>query len=75
MPVLNGFEFLGFFNSMNFPSNEKIKIVILSSSVRWDDIENTRILKAVDSIVKPLSELKLRQVIDKHFYPPLNLSL
>jgi CheY-like chemotaxis protein len=68
MPVLEGFEFLDFFNHLSFPGKDKIKIVVLSSSGLREDIERAKELGAIDSIVKPLNEQKLRKILETYFH-------
>lgn len=67
MPVLDGLEFLDFFNRLNFLGKEDIKIVVLSSSNRVRDVDAAMKLGAVDYLVKPLSTEKIQMVIDKYF--------
>lgn len=67
MPVLNGFEFLEFYNSLDIHEKNSIKIIILSSSRRMDDIKRALQLGAADYIVKPVSQEKIKEVIEEHF--------
>jgi len=67
MPVLDGFEFLDLYNHMDFRRKDSIKIVVLSSSQRNDDWQRVLHLGAVDYMVKPLSEIKLSHIVEKHF--------
>jgi CheY-like chemotaxis protein len=63
MPVMNGWEFLDRFETLDPAIKEHIKIYILSSSVDKRDIERARLNKNVAQyIVKPLTKDVITQV-------------
>jgi CheY-like chemotaxis protein len=68
MPLIDGKEFLESFNDLPIKGKEAMVIIVLSSSRRLDDIQDAIGLGAIDFIVKPLSEKKLREILDEYFY-------
>jgi CheY-like chemotaxis protein len=66
MPVLGGFEFLEQFQRLENLIKQKIKIVILSTSIHPKDKENLNELK-VELVNKPLTEEKLSGICKKYF--------
>lgn len=67
MPVMDGFEFLKVFNSLEFENKENIKIIMLTTSSNSKDFEQAKRLKVKDYITKPLTPEKLMPVFQKHF--------
>lgn len=65
MPLMGGLEFLDFYNRIFFIGKENIKIVVLSSSGRQDDIKVALELGAFDYIIKPLTQEKITTVFQK----------
>jgi CheY-like chemotaxis protein len=63
MPVMDGFEFLEAFNTLNLPGKEQVKIVILSSSVHPKDIERAQVLGAHRYVRKPLEQDTLIDIL------------
>jgi CheY-like chemotaxis protein len=64
MPVMNGFEFLESFQNTTLPEKEKIKIIILSSSVSPRDLKRINSFN-VEFISKPLKSQDLLSIIKK----------
>jgi CheY-like chemotaxis protein len=66
MPIMNGFEFLEAYNSLQFKNKEKVVIAILTTSALSKDkkkMENLGIKYFVD---KPLTEDKIRACLHSH---------
>src|SRR5690349_21856688 len=59
MPVMDGFEFLKEFESLQLSNRNKVNITILTSSQNHKDLETLRALGNFDYINKPLTEEKL----------------
>jgi CheY-like chemotaxis protein len=64
MPVMNGFEFLESFQNTTLPEKEKIKIIVLSSSLSPKDIKRINSFN-VELISKPLKSQDLLSIIKK----------
>lgn len=62
MPVMDGFEFLEAFK-VKFGQNNKIPVVMLSSSNNKKDYEKASSYNVKGFIVKPLNEEKLLEVL------------
>jgi len=67
MPILDGFEFLDFFNKLSFPGKNEIKIVVLSSSKRIDETRKAMALGATTFLVKPLNKDKVNEILERHW--------
>ena len=59
MPVMDGFGFLEGFKKLKFQGKEKIKIVVLSSSQRDEDVSKAKALGASDFLLKPIGDIEL----------------
>jgi CheY-like chemotaxis protein len=66
MPVLGGFEFLEQFQKLENLIKQKIKVVIVSTSIHPKDKERLEDLK-VELVNKPLTEEKLFTISKKYF--------
>jgi CheY-like chemotaxis protein len=66
MPIMDGFGFLEAFKRLSLPKMDRIKIVIVSSSQDPRDIEKARALGVDYYLSKPLTEEKLRDVLEGH---------
>jgi len=64
MPIMDGFGFLQAFRQLSLPKMERIKIVIVSSSEDPQDIARARELGVTYYLSKPLTEEKLRSVLE-----------
>ena len=70
MPVLNGWEFLDSFQAASIEHKNKIKIIVMSSSINPLEIDLIKSYPIVeDYIVKPLTPADLNKIIHNH---PIN---
>jgi CheY-like chemotaxis protein len=69
MPVVNGFEVLGWIASHK--GMPRLRPVMLSASYRPDDIERAMALGAVDYLVKPVTPQVIASVVAKQLTPSL----
>lgn len=67
MPVMDGFEFLERYKDLNIPNKSSIIIVMLTTSTNPNDTERLNKTGVAGYINKPLTEQKLREVMDKYF--------
>jgi CheY-like chemotaxis protein len=67
MPVMDGFEFVEAFRKLNFVNQNKVVIVMLTTSSNPKDLEKVESLKIGDYINKPLTEEKLKSVVLRNF--------
>lgn len=65
MPIMDGFGFLEAFKRLSLPKMDRIKIVIVSSSQDPRDIQRARELGVEHYLSKPLTEEKLRAVLEQ----------
>lgn len=65
MPVMDGFEFLRYFEKMNIKNKEGARIVILTTSNNPGDLEKLKKFNVKGFINKPLTEEKLKQVLNE----------
>src|SRR5687768_110485 len=63
MPVMDGFEFIRFFQSMEFPQKEKTTLVVLTSSVDLKEREIAIGLGIKHFISKPLTKEEFEKVM------------
>lgn len=63
MPVMNGFEFLEEFRKIELPGKDRVRVVVLSSSVNPKEIEKARQLGADHYLSKPLKKESLLDVM------------
>lgn len=70
MPVMNGWEFLASYQAAPITSKNKIKIIVMSSSINPLEIDLIKSYPIVeDYIVKPLTPADLNKIIHNH---PIN---
>lgn len=68
MPGMDGFEFLNAYQDLEFENKEKVIIVMLTTSTSQKDIERLEnYTNVVSFISKPLTEEKLRPVLNRYF--------
>jgi CheY-like chemotaxis protein len=67
MPVMDGFEFLERYKDLNIPNKSSIIIVMLTTSTNPNDTERLNKTGVAGYINKPLTEQKLKEVMDKYF--------
>src|SRR5688572_24985107 len=62
MPVMDGFQFIQMFKKMDIPYRANVKIVIVSSSPHYRDIEKAKKM-GVDFLTKPVTVEQLQAVM------------
>ena len=67
MPVMDGFEFLQNFQRLDFENKDRTIIVMLTTSSNSNDLEKLENLGHKDFLNKPLTEDKLKSILDKYF--------
>lgn len=68
MPDMDGWDFLEEFKKLGKSIKEKIKIVMLSSSVfATDKIKAGTYHEVTDYVVKPLTVKRAQEIVDKYF--------
>jgi CheY-like chemotaxis protein len=67
MPVMDGLQFLGELNKLNYWEVMQSRIVMVSSSQRAEDIEESIRLGASNYMTKPLTEDKIRKMLAQSF--------
>ena len=63
MPIMDGFEFLEVFNSLDFKNKEEVVIAVLTTSTNSHDMEKIEKLGIKCFINKPLTEEKMRDFL------------
>jgi CheY-like chemotaxis protein len=63
MPVMNGFEFLEAFNSIDFENKEEVRIVVLTTSSNSEDKRKMTEFGIKCFVNKPLTEDKVRNFL------------
>lgn len=67
MPVMDGFEFLDKFNKLDIPDKEKVIVIVLTTSTHAKDMNKLNNSGNTDFINKPLTEEKMRNILEKYF--------
>lgn len=67
MPVMNGFEFLEAYQRLDKNIKQSVIIVMLTTSLNPNDIERLNRTSKADYASKPLTEKKLKAVLEKYF--------
>ena len=67
MPVMNGFEFLSAFEQLEINEKSSIVIVMLTTSMNPADVTRAQSAPIKSFLNKPLTEQRLREVLEKHF--------
>lgn len=62
MPIMDGFEFLQFYDRCNFLNKENVQVIVMADSPTFDKIERFRSLGAIGYVNKPLSYESLKNV-------------
>lgn len=66
MPVMDGWEFLEEYSSLEPIFDKKIKLYVFSSSISPHDIERAKYFKVVtDFIIKPLAKEKVIELLNE----------
>lgn len=71
MPVMNGIEFLEAYQKLTLAQEQKIIIVLLTTTVLTRDLERVQQLPIASVLDKPLTTDKLRLLVDQHFPVPV----
>jgi CheY-like chemotaxis protein len=67
MPIIDGFEFIGYFENEFYLQHPHTKIFVLTSSTRSSDVEKAFSYKSVvDYFPKPLSGEVIFSILDKY---------
>ncbi len=67
MPVMNGIEFLEAYQHLPLSLRQAIIIVLLTTSVHPRDLERVRQLPIAGTLSKPLTEEKVRDILQQYF--------
>lgn len=67
MPVMDGFDFLEEYSKLDFSNKNQVVIIVLTTSSNPKDIEKIEQYKVNGFINKPLTEEKLRNILQIHF--------
>ena len=67
MPVMDGFEFIQRYKTMNFKFKNKPVIIFLTTSKNAIDLQRASENNIVDYINKPLTSDKVKELLSKHF--------
>lgn len=67
MPVLDGYEFLEYLRMKKFANKNKIKVVVLSTTKRQDDLDKLKNYN-VTHVEKPLTIEELTNILAKKHY-------
>jgi CheY-like chemotaxis protein len=68
MPIMNGFEFLEQYAKLDHKIRESVVICMLTTSLAQTDLDRSnQYAELNDYIDKPLSEVKIRDLIEKYF--------
>src|SRR5699024_7277261 len=65
MPIMDGYEFFAQFKKIPYKVEPTVKLVVLSTSSLFKDIDRFKSLGIDDYITKPLSKDKLKPVLEK----------
>lgn len=68
MPVMDGFEFLRKISALDNSYRERVKIVVLTSSLNEEDFQQAKDLGCDGYLVKPLTDEKILTEYEKVFY-------
>lgn len=67
MPVMNGIEFLEAYQHLPLAQQQAIIIVLLTTSVSPRDLARAQTLPIAGTLTKPLTEEKLRALLQQYF--------
>lgn len=67
MPVMDGFEFLLKYKDLSKDQMAKTVIIMLSTSLRNEDITRAKELNVDDYVNKPLTESTINNVLERFF--------
>jgi CheY-like chemotaxis protein len=64
MPVMDGFSFLEAFKKLNIPHKEKVKIIIVTSSIDPTDAKRAQAMGVYKYLRKPITDEDLRTALE-----------
>ncbi len=67
MPVMNGFEFLEAYQTLEFTRKQSVVIVMLTTSLNPQDVNRLRSLPQQGFLNKPLSRQKMQDLLKQYF--------
>ena len=67
MPGVSGFEFLELYNALPRPVQEKTVMAVLTTSMHGADTARVAQYPNVEYLTKPLTEEKMRKLLEKRF--------
>ena len=68
MPIINGWEFMDKYQTLSAKQKAKIVVVMLTTSLNPDDRSRAESIEDIkDFVSKPLDEITLKDIIEKHF--------
>lgn len=67
MPGVSGFEFLELYNALPQPVQDKTVITVLTTSMHGADTARVAKYPNVEYLTKPLTEEKMRKLLEKRF--------
>ena len=68
MPFMDGFQFLEIYQSLEFKNKDSVVVSVLSSSYHSKDVKKVKEFTVVnDYVVKPLTERKMIEIMERHF--------
>ena len=68
MPIINGWEFMDKYQTLSAEQKAKIVVVMVTTSLNPDDRSRAESVEDIkDFVSKPLDEITLKDIIEKHF--------
>ncbi|MBB01005.1 MAG: response regulator [Saprospirales bacterium] len=68
MPIINGWEFMDKYQTLSAEQKAKIVVVMVTTSLNPDDRSRAESIEDIkDFVSKPLDEITLKDIIEKHF--------
>ena len=67
MPLMDGFQFLEAYQSLDFKNKDSVVVSVLTSSFNPKDVNRAKAFSVDDFIVKPLTKEKMRELMEQHF--------
>ena len=68
MPLMDGFQFLEAYQTLNFKNKDSVVVSVLTSSFSRSDINHVKEFPVVkDYLVKPLTQEKIAEIMEQHF--------
>lgn len=67
MPLMDGFQFLEAYQSLDFKNKDSVVVAVLTSSFNPKDVNRAKELSVDDYLVKPLTKDKMMELMERHF--------